>query len=146
MLWELSLDPAAEGCPDYQSQYAWDQVVQDPASAPEAARDYLFITERIAFGRVFSLYILVENYLRKTNVGQFNSFARQGAFELLYEAAGTSDLRGVLEQNTISLRSYLKSLEERTAHRKQFNKNTNIGARTGEASQLTSGINNAIGE
>ncbi len=140
MLYDLAPNLKDAGC-DYKAVYKWENVVYNNSTAPDAARDYVFLSNRIAFGRVYGIFIIAAEYLRKLNVGAFDTFARDAGFQLIYDVAGTRNFQAMFDQNARLFQEYMTYLGSRTAMNKQHNNQKGIksGGNGGDGQAITSG-------
>jgi hypothetical protein len=109
-------------CPDYATQYAFDELIQRKTVYSRQAKEILGVGRMVAMGRLYSMYTLAEQYIRKLNAGAFDTFARRTAFELLYEAAGGTDLQKINDENLTAMSEFRDRLFERVAAERQQNR------------------------
>jgi hypothetical protein len=109
-------------CPDYMTQYSFDELIQRKTVYSRQAKEILGVGRMVAMGRIYSMFTLAEQYIRKLNAGAFDNFARRTAFELLYEAAGGTDLQKINEDNLVAMSEFRDRLFERVAAERQQNR------------------------
>jgi hypothetical protein len=130
-LYQLSPPENSSTCPDYYGLYGFDNLIANPNRVSKQGREFLFVSRLVAMGRLYSMFLLAEQYIRKLNVGAFDNFARQAAFELLYESAGSTDIQAVYDDNRQSLLNYQDNLFKRLAGEQRADKMPPTGQKDG---------------
>jgi hypothetical protein len=113
-LYKLVPRSSKNTCPNFTGAYDFDNLLANPGKVSTEGREFLFTSKLVAMGRLYSIFLQAEQYIRKLNVGAFDNFARQAAFELLYESAGSTDIQAVFQDNLQALENYKTSLNVRT--------------------------------
>lgn len=87
--------------------YSYEKLLMDPKRGGQVGQLYFTFSQRIGFGQALSFFMMAEKYVKRINIGPFDVIAKKAALEMLYEAAGTSDLQGMYDLN-------MKALEDVT--------------------------------
>lgn len=79
---------------------SWDTVLASPANkVNQRVRTFIFIAQKLAFARTYSLYAKLEEFANKLTVGAMGGLAHEYIHNLISEATGTDNLWTAINAN-----------------------------------------------